>query len=221
MEVRGMGAGGGGGGGGGSDGGDAGSGCGSGDAMAVVVMTMVVCGGGSGGRGGGDSGGGGGSEVVKEVGVGVSDGGSKAEEQKATKQCLEKPSTSFKSHWNPSTNPTFGFKADEPKDKSCFGECLYCLKVGDHISHFCPYKSNVPKNAIVGSGCTVLCKVCGCRFRGSCCASCGISQGRAVFMNCSLCEKQGEHMNYECPSRKIKCYPSFCNFDPYIGLTGP
>ncbi|ONI10940.1 hypothetical protein PRUPE_4G077500 [Prunus persica] len=147
--------------------------------------------------------------------------GSKAEEQKAAKQCLEKPSTSFKLHWNPSTIPIFGIKADAPKDKSSIGECLYCLKVGDHISRLCPYKSDVPKNAIVGSGCAVLCKVCGCRFKGSCCAECGITQGRAIFMNCSLCEKQGEHMNYECPTLKKKHYPSFCNCDPYMGLTVP
>ncbi|XP_016648507.1 PREDICTED: uncharacterized protein LOC103325097 [Prunus mume] len=136
--------------------------------------------------------------------------GSKVEEQKAAKQCLEKPS--------PPPNDIFGRKVDEPEDKSSIGECLYCLKVGDHISHFCPYKSNVPENAVVGSGCVVNCKVCGCRFRGSCCAKCGISLGRAILKNCSICEKVGEHMNYECPSREKKYYPSVVfKCDPYTG----
>ncbi|CAL2252181.1 unnamed protein product [Prunus armeniaca] len=122
---------------------------------------------------------------------------SKAEEQTAAKQCLETPS---------------------PPPNYIFGECLYCLKVGDHISHFCPYKSNVPKNAVVGSGCVVNCKLCGCRFRGSCCAKCGISLGRAILKNCSICEKVGEHMNYECPSGEKKYYPSLIfKCDPYTG----
>ncbi|CAB4276409.1 unnamed protein product [Prunus armeniaca] len=82
------------------------------------------------------------------------------------------------------------------------------LLVGDPISHCCPYKSDVPKNAIVVSGCVVNCKVCGCRFRGSCCANYGSSQGRAILKSCSVCEKEGEHMTYECPSREKKYYPS-------------
>ncbi|CAB4306793.1 unnamed protein product [Prunus armeniaca] len=142
--------------------------------------------------------------------------GSKAEEQKAAKQCLEKPSTLFA--LDPSSNPIFGRKVDEPKDKSSIGECLYCLKVGDHISHSCPYKSDVPKNAIVGSGCVVNCKICGCRFRGSCCARCGSCQGRAILKSCSVCETKGEHMSYECPSREKKYYPSVVfKCDPYTG----
>ncbi|BBH01079.1 hypothetical protein Prudu_011236 [Prunus dulcis] len=139
--------------------------------------------------------------------------GSKAEEQKAAKQCLEKPSTFLN---RTGTLLQFPFLVSR-----LMHQRIRVLLVGDHISQLCPYKSDVPKNAIVGSGCAVLCKVCGCRFKGSCCAKCGISQGRAVFMNCSLCEKQGEHMNYECPTRKKKYYPSFCNCDPYMGLTVP
>ncbi|CAL2252179.1 unnamed protein product [Prunus armeniaca] len=123
--------------------------------------------------------------------------GSKAEEQKAAKQCLEKPS---------------------PPPNDIFGECLYCLKVGDHISHYCPYKSNVPKNAIVGSGCVVNCKICGRLFRGSRCARCGSCQGHAILKSCSVCETKGEHMSYECPNREKKYYP-FVVFkcDPYTG----
>ncbi|KAL6282600.1 hypothetical protein ACE6H2_013529 [Prunus campanulata] len=137
---------------------------------------------------------------------------SKAEERKAAKQCFEKPSTT------PPPNDPFGRKVDEPKDKSSIGECLYCLKVGDHISHSCPYKSDVPKNAIVGSGCVVNCKLCGCRFRGSCCAKCGSSLGLAILKDCSICEKIGEHMSYECPSREKKYYPSVVfKGDPYTG----
>ncbi|CAL9015817.1 unnamed protein product [Prunus brigantina] len=135
---------------------------------------------------------------------------SKPEERKAAKQCLEKPS--------PPPNDIFGRKVDEPKDKSSIGECLYCLKMGDHISFFCPYKYDVPKNAIVGSGCVVNCKICGCRFRGSRCANCGSSQGCAILMSCSICEKEGEHMSYECPSREKKYYPSVVfKCDPYTG----
>ncbi|KAI5332949.1 hypothetical protein L3X38_023078 [Prunus dulcis] len=39
------------------------------------------------------------------------------------------------------------------------GECEYCLKVGEHIPQRCPYKDRVPKNAILGSGCDVVCRV--------------------------------------------------------------
>ncbi|KAH0986483.1 hypothetical protein GBA52_013660 [Prunus armeniaca] len=39
------------------------------------------------------------------------------------------------------------------------GECEYCLKVGEHIWQQCPYKDRVPKNAILGSGCDVVCRV--------------------------------------------------------------
>ncbi|BBN67676.1 hypothetical protein Prudu_151S000100 [Prunus dulcis] len=39
------------------------------------------------------------------------------------------------------------------------GECEYCLKVGQHIPQRCPYKDRVPKNAILGSGCDVVCRV--------------------------------------------------------------
>ncbi|KAI5332943.1 hypothetical protein L3X38_023072 [Prunus dulcis] len=39
------------------------------------------------------------------------------------------------------------------------GECEYCLKVSQHIPQRCPYKDRVPKNAILGSGCDVVCRV--------------------------------------------------------------
>ncbi|XP_021834300.1 uncharacterized protein LOC110774078 isoform X2 [Prunus avium] len=111
-----------------------------------------------------------------------------AEERKVAKQCFEELSTYFKLHWTPPPNPFFGIKADAPKDKSSIGECLYCLKV------------------------------CGCRFRGSCCAKCGPSQGRAELKRCSICRKEGEHMTYDCPSREKKYYPSIVfNGDPYTG----
>ncbi|CAL8125114.1 unnamed protein product [Prunus armeniaca] len=35
-------------------------------------------------------------------------------------------------------------------------ECRYCLKVDDHITQLCPYKYDVPKNAILGKGCSVV-----------------------------------------------------------------
>ncbi|KAI5332944.1 hypothetical protein L3X38_023073 [Prunus dulcis] len=61
------------------------------------------------------------------------------------------------------------------------GECKYCLKVGEHMTQRCPYQDRVPKNAILGSGCDVVCRVCGWFFRGSCC---GQDEGRAVLKNC-------------------------------------
>ncbi|CAL2252185.1 unnamed protein product [Prunus armeniaca] len=143
---------------------------------------------------------------------------SEAEERRAMKQCLEDLSTYFQLDWTPPPNPFFGIKADSPVDKSSIGECLYCLKVGDHNSNSCPYQSDVPKDAIVGSGCVVNCKICGCRFRGSYCAKCRISEGCAILKSCSICNKEGEHMSYECPSGEKKYYPSVVfKGDPYTG----
>ncbi|XP_021825874.1 uncharacterized protein LOC110766801 isoform X2 [Prunus avium] len=94
-------------------------------------------------------------------------------------------------------------ETDELEPAKLIGhECEYCLKVGDHFTQLCPYKHNVPKNAIVSTRCVVLCNHCGCHFRNSCCANCGRSDGCAVLMDCLNCGKKGEHMTYMCPSRK-------------------
>ncbi|CAB4301089.1 unnamed protein product [Prunus armeniaca] len=94
------------------------------------------------------------------------------------------------------------------------GECRYCLKVDDHITQLCPYKYDVPKNAILGKGCTVVCKVCGCRFRDSCCAKCGNTRGCAILMDCRICGKPYDHWSDTCPKRDLNS-PVTC--DPYTG----
>ncbi|PQM37401.1 hypothetical protein Pyn_02724 [Prunus yedoensis var. nudiflora] len=77
------------------------------------------------------------------------------------------------------------------------GECEYCLKVGEHIPQRCPYKDRVPKNAILGSGCDVVCRVCGWFFRGSCCRQ---DEGRAILKNCGICLTTGKHWSASCPT---------------------
>ncbi|XP_021814892.1 uncharacterized protein LOC110757549 isoform X1 [Prunus avium] len=77
------------------------------------------------------------------------------------------------------------------------GECEYCLKVGEHIPQRCPYKDHVPKNAILGSGCDVVCRVCGWFFRGSCCRQ---DEGRAILKNCGICLTTGKHWSASCPT---------------------
>ncbi|VVA26272.1 Hypothetical predicted protein [Prunus dulcis] len=107
---------------------------------------------------------------------------------------------------------------EKSKDgKSYEGECKYCLKVDKHPTQLCSYRYRVPKNAIVGESCVVECLVCGCLFRDSCCASCGLSIGRAVLKECTICGKQEEHSNFECPEREEKRKDSGFTYDPYTG----
>ncbi|CAL2268981.1 unnamed protein product [Prunus armeniaca] len=75
----------------------------------------------------------------------------------------------------------------------------------------------VPKNAIVGESCVVACRVCGYIFRDSCCADCGLSVGRAILKECTICGKEEEHSNFECPERKEKRKNSGFTYDPYTG----
>ncbi|CAB4276019.1 unnamed protein product [Prunus armeniaca] len=102
-------------------------------------------------------------------------------------------------------------ETDESEDEE-IGECKYCLKVGDHHTELCSYIDEVPENAIVGESCVVTCLICGCFFRGSRCANCGLTLGRALFKGCLICGKKGEHMEFECP--KFKLNPNV-TFDPY------
>ncbi|CAB4270691.1 unnamed protein product [Prunus armeniaca] len=102
----------------------------------------------------------------------------------------------------------------EPNPPVPAGECKYCLKVDDHITQLCPYKYDVPKNAILGKGCLVVCTVCGCRFRDSCCAKCGHTHGRAILMDCMTCGKLYDHSFDTCPKRNLNS-PVTC--DPYTG----
>ncbi|XP_034213901.1 uncharacterized protein LOC117626342 isoform X1 [Prunus dulcis] len=103
-------------------------------------------------------------------------------------------------------------ETDESEDEE-IGECKYCLKVGDHHTELCSYIDEVPENAIVGESCVVTCLVCGCFFRDSRCANCGITLGRALFKDCLICGKRGEHMEFECP--ELEPNPDF-SFDPYV-----
>ncbi|XP_008224261.1 PREDICTED: uncharacterized protein LOC103324004 [Prunus mume] len=107
-------------------------------------------------------------------------------------------------------------EADESDSEKLIGrECQFCLKVGDHFSQTCSYRCHVPKNAIVGKRCVVVCNLCGCLFRDSCCGICGQSDGFAILMNCLHCGKIGEHLMSMCPSREGK--PSCFSLDPYTG----
>ncbi|VVA12386.1 PREDICTED: LOC110753416 isoform [Prunus dulcis] len=110
---------------------------------------------------------------------------------------------------NASPNADF-LKAPDPPIPA--GECRYCLKVDDHITQLCPYKYDVPKNAILGKGCSVQCVVCGCRFRDSCCAKCGHTRGRAILMDCRICGKSYDHWPDMCPQRDLN---SSFTCDPY------
>ncbi|BFG22588.1 hypothetical protein CerSpe_088620 [Prunus speciosa] len=113
------------------------------------------------------------------------------------------PDTSL---WKPIDN-----KAKQPKTAE---QMRYCLKVDDHITQLCPYKYDVPKNAILGKGCSVQCTVCGSRFRDSCCAKCGQTRGRAILMDCRICGKSYDHWPDMCPQRDLA---SSFTCDPYTG----
>ncbi|XP_021828872.1 uncharacterized protein LOC110769243 [Prunus avium] len=101
------------------------------------------------------------------------------------------------------------------KLRSFIGECKYCLHVGDHISQLCPYKNDAPKNATIGESCMVVCSICCCLLRDSCCADCDLSIGCAVLKDCPICGKQGERWPSTCSKREGKHIPSgfTCDFD--------
>ncbi|CAB4293826.1 unnamed protein product [Prunus armeniaca] len=126
--------------------------------------------------------------------------------------------------------PIIGSKDEEPKTEELMddeleteelmdeiGECKYCLKVDKHYMQLCPYRYHLPKNATLGRGVEVTCKICGCLFRGSCCASCGLSEGQAILKDCSICGEQGEHWPSTCPSREGRHIPSAFTCDDYTG----
>ncbi|CAL9003219.1 unnamed protein product [Prunus brigantina] len=106
---------------------------------------------------------------------------------------------------------------EKSKDGESYGECKYCLKVDKHPTYLCSYKYRVPKNAVVGNSCVVECLVCGCLFRDSCCAGCGLSIGHALLKDCTICGKQEEHLNYECPKREEKRKDCSFTYDPFTG----
>ncbi|XP_062018011.1 uncharacterized protein LOC133734388 isoform X1 [Rosa rugosa] len=69
------------------------------------------------------------------------------------------------------------------------GRCLIC-SLDEHTSSECPYNAKVPKNATVGRGCDVFCKVCDDLFYGRCCNQ---DSGRAKLKFCNFCSNYGEH----------------------------
>ncbi|VVA40005.1 PREDICTED: LOC110753416 isoform [Prunus dulcis] len=88
------------------------------------------------------------------------------------------------------------------------GKCKYCLHVGEHISQLCPYKNDAPKNTTLGEGCMVVCSICCCLLRDSCCADCDLSIGCAILKDCPICGKQGEHLSLICSKSEGKHNPS-------------
>ncbi|CAB4276017.1 unnamed protein product [Prunus armeniaca] len=135
--------------------------------------------------------------------------GSKHEESQPKEESQPEESQHDESENDESEN--FESETDESEDEE-IGECKYCLKVGDHHTELCSYIDEVPENAIVGESCVVTCLVCGCFFRDSRCANCGITLGHALFKDCLICGKRGEHMEFECP--ELEPNPDF-SFDPY------
>ena len=64
--------------------------------------------------------------------------------------------------------------------------------VREHITQLCPYKYHVPMNTTLGKGWVVVYNVCGSIFGDSYCVGCGLSDGRAILLGCSICGEQGE-----------------------------
>ncbi|PQP96125.1 uncharacterized protein Pyn_37879 [Prunus yedoensis var. nudiflora] len=121
-------------------------------------------------------------------------------------------------HWKYEESEDWKFEVEESddeksKDGKSYGECKYCLKVDKHPTQLYSYRYRVPKKAIVGESCVVACLVCGCVFRDSSCADCGLSVGRALLKHCTICGKREEHLNHECPERKDSGF----TYDPYTG----
>ncbi|KAI5353005.1 hypothetical protein L3X38_005897 [Prunus dulcis] len=97
------------------------------------------------------------------------------------------------------------------------GKCKYCLHVGEHISQLCPYKNDAPKNTTLGEGCMVVCSICCCLLRDSCCADCDLSIGCAILKDCPICGKQGEHLSLIESKSEGKHNPSAFTCDPDTG----
>ncbi|XP_050366844.1 uncharacterized protein LOC126785258 [Argentina anserina] len=90
--------------------------------------------------------------------------------------------------------PGLQFGACPPEDR-----CLIC-SLDEHTSSDCPYAVEVPsKNAIVGIGADIVCKVCDGLF----------SRGRARLKFCTYCLIFGEHCIKQCPryalDPRLKC----------------
>lgn len=68
----------------------------------------------------------------------------------------------------------------------------------EHASSVCPYQVEVPKNATVGSGCDIVCRVCEREFSGHCCNQ---DSGRAKLKDCDFCMQFGQHWTFQCPHK--------------------
>ncbi|XP_062015372.1 uncharacterized protein LOC133731940 isoform X2 [Rosa rugosa] len=75
-------------------------------------------------------------------------------------------------------------------------KCMYCTKVGVHGTASCSYTRRVPKNAPVGPGCELVCRICESPFSGTCC---GLDEGRAILKECIICGVYGDHWPRWCP----------------------
>ncbi|XP_024157401.1 uncharacterized protein LOC112165193 isoform X3 [Rosa chinensis] len=73
-------------------------------------------------------------------------------------------------------------------------KCMYCTKV--HGIASCSYTRRVPKNAPVGPGCELVCRICESPFSGTCC---GLDEGRAILKECIICGAYGDHWPRWCP----------------------
>ncbi|BBH06471.1 hypothetical protein Prudu_018135 [Prunus dulcis] len=136
------------------------------------------------------------------------------EEPKDEESEDEEPEMKIRGESEDGESETWKSEVEESDDeKSKDGKVM----VDKHPTQLCSYRYRVPKNAIVGESCVVECLVCGCLFRDSCCASCGLSIGRAVLKECTICGKQEEHSNFECPEREEKRKDSGFTYDPYTG----
>ncbi|PRQ29527.1 hypothetical protein RchiOBHm_Chr5g0014841 [Rosa chinensis] len=83
------------------------------------------------------------------------------------------------------------------KLRSNTGKCLVCSSVDDHPTSLCPYLDFLPDDAIVSSGCDLVCNFCS-KSNGIC--KCWKEEGQCFLLKfCRFCSKSGEHWGYMCP----------------------
>ncbi|XP_004293866.1 PREDICTED: uncharacterized protein LOC101295311 [Fragaria vesca subsp. vesca] len=98
----------------------------------------------------------------------------------------------------PITPTPHTFETEYGLQKLASEKCLYCTKLG-HGTAYCSYMYRVPKNAPVGPGCDLVCRLCGSPFSGTCC---GQDEGRAILKECLTCASYGDHWPRQCPRNK-------------------
>ncbi|KAK9937028.1 hypothetical protein M0R45_013846 [Rubus argutus] len=128
---------------------------------------------------------------------GLNSDGTKAEEPKygiSLHKRHKYPETGSKGH------KATGSKRQKFAVSAPAGECLICLSEDKHFIMLCPYLDRVPENAVVGSGCDVVCRQCGYTMKQPGKWICCKREGRAVLKQCEFCMTSGEHWSVECPS---------------------